>query len=230
MKEGHIMVMVHVRTKMSACEHRLRYAGMCTACGAQNLETTGFTVHHDVRELEVSREEASRIQDERKTSLLRMKRLSLVVDLDQTVIHCDTHTHDASLLMDTASFQLNGKTHYIKVRPGAREFLQRMTTLFEMHVYTAGIRAYAHEVVRILDPDRSLFGLRIVSREPSEKEGKFLSRIFPTDTSMVVILDDRVDVWENKDHVLPILPYHYFPEKHATDMQYFSQVSIFFCV
>lgn len=39
-----------------------------------------------------------------------------------------------------------------------------------MHVYTMGTRAYAEEVCAAIDPDGSLFGGRILSRDESGSE------------------------------------------------------------
>jgi RNA polymerase II subunit A C-terminal domain phosphatase len=36
-----------------------------------------------------------------------------------------------------------------------------------MHVYTMGTRAYAEQVCAALDPDRKIFGDRILSRDES---------------------------------------------------------------
>src|ERR1700677_3701645 len=44
--------------------------------------------------------------------------------------------------------------------------------------------------------DKKLFGDRIISRdENGSMTAKSLARLFPVDTKMVVIIDDRADVW-----------------------------------
>lgn len=52
-------------------------------------------------------------------------------------------------------------------RPGWQEFLASTAKKYEMHVYTMGTRAYAEEVCAAIDPDRSIFGGRILSRDES---------------------------------------------------------------
>lgn len=42
-----------------------------------------------------------------------------------------------------------------------------------MHVYTMGTRAYAFEVCKAIDPDQSVFGNRVLTRDESGSE--FLS-------------------------------------------------------
>lgn len=94
-----------------------------------------------------------------------------------------------------------------------------------MHVYTMGTRAYAEEVCAAIDPDGSIFGGRLLSRDESGSAyyyqvfnnsadlfaslgltQKSLQRLFPCDTSMVVIIDDRADVWEWSPNLLKVIP------------------------
>jgi TFIIF-interacting CTD phosphatase-like protein len=86
-----------------------------------------------------------------------------------------------------------------------------------------GTRAYAEEVCAVIDPDRKVFGGRILSRDESGSEcaklrflgdhlpligltQKSLQRLFPCDTSMVVIIDDRADVWEWSLNLIKVIP------------------------
>jgi RNA polymerase II subunit A C-terminal domain phosphatase len=93
-----------------------------------------------------------------------------------------------------------------------------------MHVYTMGTRAYAEEVCKAIDPDGKFFGGRILSRDESGSKRtvlntpasladmlpgltqKSLQRLFPVDTSMVVIIDDRADVWEWCPNLVKVIP------------------------
>ena len=95
-----------------------------------------------------------------------------------------------------------------------------------MHVYTMGTRAYAEEVCAAIDPGGVFFGGRIPSRDESGSKfaslarfeiqrtydinpgltQKSLQRLFPCDTSMVVIIDDRADVWEWSPNLVKVIP------------------------
>lgn len=55
-------------------------------------------------------------------------------------------------------------------RPGWESFLDHVATKYEMHVYTMGTRAYAEQVCAALDPERKIFGDRILSRDESGSE------------------------------------------------------------
>ena len=186
--------------------------------------------HNNVA-LTVSPNEAARVDDEAKRRLLAAKKLSLVVDLDQTIIHAtvdntvgrwqgeeDNPNHEA--VKDVQSFILrddiprrdtSGTTYYIKMRPGLKDFLENVAQIYEMHIYTMGTRQYAKNIAKIIDPTRKIFGDRILSRDESgSMTAKNLQRLFPVDTKMVVIIDDRGDVWKWSPNLIKVTPYDFF--------------------
>jgi len=107
-----------------------------------------------------------------------------------------------------------------------------MATKYEMHVYTMGTRAYAERVCAAVDPEGKIFGRRLLSRDESGSEcclscsirallnksigltQKSLQRLFPCDQSMVVIIDDRADVWEWSPNLIKVIPCE-FVHHHA---------------
>ncbi|KAL2370921.1 RNA polymerase II CTD phosphatase Fcp1 [Blastomyces gilchristii SLH14081] len=222
------------------CSHEVQFGGMCANCGKDMTEFNYNTevldssrapirMVHDNSALTVSENEATRVEEDAKRRLLSSRRLSLVVDLDQTIIHAtvdptvaewqqdkDNPNHEA--VKDVRAFQLvddgpgmRGCWYYIKLRPGLEEFLREISTLFELHIYTMGTRAYAQHIANIVDPDRKIFGDRILSRDESGSlTAKNLQRLFPVDTKMVVIIDDRGDVWKWTDNLIKVLPYDFF--------------------
>ena len=98
------------------------------------------------------------------------------------------------------------------MRPGLIQFLSKVSELYELHIYTMGTRAYALNIAKIVDPDKKLFGDRIISRdENGNMTAKSLARLFPVDTKMVVIIDDRADVWpKNRPNLIKVHPYDFF--------------------
>ena len=152
-----------------------------------------------------------------------------MVDLDQTVIHAtvdptvaewqqDENNPNHHAVKDVQSFQLTDDgpgardcRYYIKLRPGLKDFLAHVSRLYELHIYTMGTRAYAQHIAAIVDPDRRIFGDRILSRDESGSlTVKNLQRLFPVDTKMVVIIDDRGDVWHWSDNLIKVSPYDFF--------------------
>lgn len=185
-------------------------------------------VHNNVS-LTISQDEANRADDEAKRRLLASKKLSLVVDLDQTIIQAtvdptvadwqkdqDNPNHNAvkgvrAFLLKDDGPGNRGCWYYIKLRPRLEEFLENVSKLYEMHIYTMGTRAYAKNIADIIDPHHKIFGDRILSRDESGSvTAKSLQRLFPVDTKMVVIIDDRGDVWKWSPNLIKVTPYDFF--------------------
>ena len=222
------------------CPHDVQFAGMCVKCGkdmmessyvTEQLDSTRATINmvHDNVTLKVSQNQATKVEDEAKRRLLATKKLSLVVDLDQTIIHAtvdptvaewqkDENHPNYDAVKDVRSFQLvddgpgaRGCWYYIKLRPGLAEFLENISKVYELHIYTMGTRAYAQNIAKIVDPSRKIFGDRILSRDESGSlVAKNLQRLFPVDTKMVVIIDDRGDVWKWNENLIKVTPYDFF--------------------
>ncbi|GAA5820451.1 hypothetical protein JCM3770_003382 [Rhodotorula araucariae] len=254
---------VHIQ---EPCTHDVQLHGLCALCGKDltAIDYTGFSdtsranisMVHDVGGLTVSLDEAHRLESATTMRLLNAKKLSLIVDLDQTIVHAtveptvyewmqDPKNPNYKALQGVKRFKLtdesparrpkpkkpkpapvegeeaddessedddaDGCWYYIKMRPGLPEFLKRIAEIYEMHVYTMGTRAYAKEVCKVIDPDGGLFGGRILSRDESGSlTRKSLQRLFPCDTNMVVIIDDRADVWDGSPHLVKVIPYEFF--------------------
>ena len=80
------------------CAHEVQFQGMCTNCGkdltgvdsrsgTSDTDRAPIRMAHDTPHLTISQDEANRVDEESKKRLLGTRKLSLVVDLDQTIIH-----------------------------------------------------------------------------------------------------------------------------------------------
>jgi RNA polymerase II subunit A-like phosphatase len=224
------------------CTHETQFGGLCVECGkdmtevdylTKDLDSDRATVNmtHDNVALLVSQKEASRAEEDSKKRLLNAKKLSLIVDLDQTVIHTtcertiaewkdDPDNPNYEALKDVVGFQLADDNvahvaanwYYVKMRPGLQNFLEEMSQLYEMHVYTMATRAYAQAVAKIIDPERKYFGDRILSRDENYTDKlKSLHRLFPNNTDMAVIIDDRADIWGYSENLVRVPVFNFFP-------------------
>ncbi|EME80925.1 uncharacterized protein MYCFIDRAFT_115122, partial [Pseudocercospora fijiensis CIRAD86] len=220
------------------CTHDVQFGNICANCGNDltSLATYNSTqsvtdrattnIVHGRQDLLISAGEAARVDEEGKRRLLQSRRLSLVVDLDQTIIHAsveptiaewqnDPSNPNYEALQDVQKFQLDDDKpntwYYIKPRPGLKQFLSTLSEIYEMHIYTMGTRAYAESVAKIIDPEKKIFGDRILSRnESGSMTAKNLKRLFPVDTRMVVIIDDRADVWHWTSNLIKVNVFEFF--------------------
>lgn len=68
------------------CRHPVEWGGLCASCGDE-VGSYSVRLTHDAAGPTVSHEEAHRIELETAERLVRARKLSLIVDLDQTVVH-----------------------------------------------------------------------------------------------------------------------------------------------
>lgn len=178
---------------------------------------------HSVPELKVSTELAKKLGRADTDRLLKDRKLVLLVDLDQTLIHT-TNDNVPNNLKDVYHFQLYGPNspwYHTRLRPGTLDFLKSIDPLYELHICTFGARNYAHMICAFLDEKGHFFSHRILSRDEclnatSKKDN--LKSLFPDSCgdAMVCIIDDREDVWNHATNLIQVKPYHFF--QHTGDI------------
>ncbi|XP_044523185.1 RNA polymerase II subunit A C-terminal domain phosphatase [Gracilinanus agilis] len=202
--------------------------GLCAECGqdltqlqSKNgkqqvpLSTATVSMVHSVPELMVSSEQAEQLGREDQQRLHRNRKLVLMVDLDQTLIHTTEQHCQQMSNKGIFHFQLGRGEPMLhtRLRPHCKEFLEKIAKLYELHVFTFGSRLYAHTIAGFLDPEKKLFSHRILSRDecidPFSKTGN-LRNLFPCGDSMVCIIDDREDVWKYAPNLITVKKYVYF--------------------
>ncbi|KAF7656889.1 hypothetical protein LDENG_00035040 [Lucifuga dentata] len=217
-----------VIVKIEECSHPIVMKGLCAECGQDltQLQSTNGTQQspistatvsmvHSVPELMVSSEQAEQLGREDQQRLHRNKKLVLMVDLDQTLIHTTEQHCQRMSNKGIFHFQLGRGEPMLhtRLRPHCKEFLEKIAKLYELHVFTFGSRLYAHTIAGFLDPEKKLFSHRILSRDecidPFSKTGN-LRNLFPCGDSMVCIIDDREDVWKFAPNLITVKKYTYF--------------------
>ncbi|NXG68945.1 CTDP1 phosphatase, partial [Baryphthengus martii] len=217
-----------VLVRLEGCSHPVVMKGLCAECGQdltqirskngkQNvpLSTATVSMVHSVPELKVSSEQAEQLGREDQQRLHRNRKLVLMVDLDQTLIHTTEQHCQQMSNKGIFHFQLGRGEPMLhtRLRPHCKEFLEKIAKLYELHVFTFGSRLYAHTIAGFLDPEKKLFSHRILSRDecidPFSKTGN-LRDLFPCGDSMVCIIDDREDVWKFAPNLITVKKYVYF--------------------
>ena len=139
--------------------------------------------------------------------------LIVLLDIDNTMIYSQLFDTEAkaqaymnSMPTDSKSktvdyLQLkgseNGSVYHMNQRPGLKEFLHEIGTIFEMHIFTAGGPEYAQAVAKVLDPEGMYFGDRIWCNQHCKGRGDELYKdlsALPLGRGMdrVVLIDDYV--------------------------------------
>ncbi|EAX88972.1 NLI interacting factor-like phosphatase family protein [Trichomonas vaginalis G3] len=205
------------------CSHPVVINGICTTCSSQIdqklLDTNYVRADPNNSIVMISFEEAKRKNLEEEQRLIDAKKLSLVIDLDKTLIDTTEVRNraevDAIKKLDPAAteddfFEFNmNQNLLIRYRPHVRQFLASIAPYFDMQIYTLASPAYAHAILSKIDPEDKLFKNRIFSRTAEDfamiKEAmrnqtdivnkKNIKKIFPYSDKLVLVLDDSPEVW-----------------------------------
>lgn len=225
---GQVVPSGAVLVRLEGCNHPVIMKGLCAACGQDLTQlqkrngkqivpvaTATVSMVHSVPELMVSSEQAEQLGREDQQWLHKNRKLVLMVDLDQTLIHTTEQLYQRIPNKGIIHFQLGRGEPMLhtRLRPQCKEFLEKIAKLYELHVFTFGSRLYAHTIAGFLDPEKKLFSHRILSRDecidPYSKTGN-LRNLFPCGDSMVCIIDDREDVWKFAPNLIVVKKYTYF--------------------
>ncbi|XP_061362582.1 uncharacterized protein LOC133306296 isoform X2 [Gastrolobium bilobum] len=127
----------------------------------------------------------------------RRKSVTLVLDLDETLVHSTLKHCDDPDFSFTVFFNMKEHTVYVKQRPNLRPFLERVSEMFEVVIFTASQSIYAKQLLDILDPDGRLISRReyrescIFSDGNCTKDLTFLG----VDLAKVAIIDNSPEVF-----------------------------------
>ena len=156
--------------------------------------------------------------NEQCAELMRRK-FSLVLDLDQTIIHTITTTDPEvvkencvkeHMLLHFVYQCVPTNVHFIVFfRPYVFDFLEKMSRVYDIYVYTNAVHAYATKIVGAINSSLGACIIqRYYSRPPdttSDYIPKFLRNVESIKSCDTIIIDDRIDVWcEDLTNVIQI--------------------------
>ena len=103
---------------------------------------------------------------------------TLVLDLDETLIHCLDQQEITPL-----------------IRPGTEKFLEEMSKYFEIVIFTASVKDYADTILDQLDPEHKFISFRLYRENTTVLKRTYLKDIskLGRDLSKVIIIDNASD-------------------------------------
>lgn len=118
-------------------------------------------------------------------------------DLAETLVHSTLEPCDDADFTFPVNFNLQQHTVYVRCRPHLRDFLDRVSTLFEIIIFTASQSIYAEQLLNVLDPKRKIFRHRVFRDSCVFVEGNYLKdlSVLGRDLSRVIIVDNSPQVY-----------------------------------
>ncbi|CAA2991397.1 CTD small phosphatase 2 [Olea europaea subsp. europaea] len=132
---------------------------------------------------------------------------TLVLDLDETLVHSTLEPCDDADFTFSVNFDQTEHRVYVRCRPYLRDFLDRVSSLFEIIIFTASQSIYAEQLLNVLDPKRKIFRHRVYRDSCLFVDGNYLKdlSVLGRDLAHVIIIDNSPQVFGFQvDNGIPI--------------------------
>ncbi|KAL1829601.1 uncharacterized protein LOC108210191 [Daucus carota subsp. sativus] len=129
--------------------------------------------------------------------LLKKKSNTLVLDLDETLVHSTLdHCDDADFTFPV-SFNMKEHIVYVKKRPHLHVFLGKVAEMFKIIVFTASQSIYAEQLLDILDPNQNIISRRAYRESCIFADGSYTKdlTVLGIDLAKIAIIDNSPQVF-----------------------------------
>lgn len=107
----------------------------------------------------------------------RHKNKTVLLDMDETLIAAKFDGKEPKGFKPSFSFPFQDTKIHVRFRPYMQETLEKLSELFEIVVWTAGVKDYADPILDRIDPEKTLFKKRMY-RDQCVKADQFFIKDF----------------------------------------------------
>ena len=135
-----------------------------------------------------------------------MNKKTLILDLDETLVHSTTSSLGKSDIILDVDFEGILYNIYVLIRPGAENFIKNLSNFFEIVVFTASLSKYASPVLDKLDKDKNI-KYRLYREHCTFMNGIYIKELkrLNRDLKDVIIVDNSPLAYAfNMENGLPI--------------------------
>ncbi|XP_015692949.1 uncharacterized protein LOC102708527 [Oryza brachyantha] len=135
------------------------------------------------------------------------KSITLVLDLDETLIHSSTNDCNGADFSFPMCYGKKEHTVYVKKRPHVDTFLQKVSEMFKVVIFTASVSSYANRLLDILDPENRLISQRFFRESCVPLDGRYIKDLtfIVADLAKVAIIDNSPEVFRlQEENGIPI--------------------------
>lgn len=130
--------------------------------------------------------------------LWKKKPVTLVLDLDETLVHSSLEQSDDADFTFPVFFNMKEHIVHVKRRPFLQTFLERVSEMFDIVVFTASQSIYAEQLLDILDPDGKLICRRFYRESCIFSDGSYTKdlTVLGVDLAKAAIIDNSPQVFQ----------------------------------
>ena len=133
---------------------------------------------------------------------------TLVLDLDETLAHGQNIPFSSPKNQISIECKLNdiNTTIYFKIRPGVKEFLRKMSKLYEIVIFTASVEEYAKMLINLIDT-KNICSHKLYREQCTYENFLYIKdlRKLGRDLKDVIIIDNSPNAYSlNKENGIPI--------------------------